>query len=73
MLRKIPPKEGAMKYQIRNANITAAAYDYLVRADSPTYDPENVKVVYDRVYNLHPLDLRMLIGQFGLMVKELND
>lgn len=61
-----------MKYEIKDINITPSAYRYLIGAHTDKADPYSVTVIYDRVYTIHSLDLRMLISQFGLKIKELK-
>jgi hypothetical protein len=61
-----------MKYEIKDINITPSAYRYLISAHTDKVDLYSVTVIYDRVYTIHSLDLRMLVSQFGLKIKELK-
>lgn len=61
-----------MKYEIKDINITAAAYRYLVAAHQDSRSEYSVTVIYDRIYTIHSLDLRMLVTQFGLKIKEIK-
>lgn len=61
-----------MKYEIKDINITSAAYRYLCSAHTDRTDVDSVTVIYDRIYTIHSLDLRMLVSQFGLKIKEIK-
>jgi hypothetical protein len=65
-------KKKNMKYEIKDTNITAAAYRYLVAAHQDSRSEYSVTVIYDRIYTIHSLDLRMLVTQFGLKIKEIK-
>lgn len=61
-----------MTYEIKDINITQAAYRYLLSAHQDIATQESITVIYDRIYNIHPLDLRMLVSQFNLKIKEIK-